>query len=211
MRGDPGAKILRAVPDRGIDTAGCHRVDADALAGLFCGGDARHVGDTRLGHAIASDPRHRFDPGDRCGEDHAAAPPVAGLLLAHCAQDRSQRQERPVEIDGHAAPPFLEGMIRDLPAHADTGIEDRMVEPFEGGREIVPEPFFRDIADPVFDRAVEVEFVEAFRVTIDQHQARAAVIGEPARAGCADPGSCTGNESGTSAEGLSCHLPTLTR
>ena len=125
----PGARGFRRdlAPDRRVDDAGMHRVDADAVAegGAFHRDRLRKQPHAALGRAIAGKTGRAAQARQRRHHDDGAA---AGL--AHRRQAMLHRQKHAVEIDRGLPPPVRQRHLGDR-RHGDTdaGVRDQHVEP----------------------------------------------------------------------------------
>jgi hypothetical protein len=114
----------------GVDRAGMHRVDADAvaLAGKFERRRFGEQGNAALGHRIERVLRRADDPGSRGEVDDGAAVRARLRRLAQGRQGELGAEEDTGQIDRAQAVPFRERRRLDVLAEEQPGIVDQDVE-----------------------------------------------------------------------------------
>ena len=130
-----GAEIARPgdqhlVAHIGVDRAGMHRVDPDAvaLAGEFERRRFGEQGDAALGHRIERVLRRADEAGGRGEVDDGAAVRAVLRRLAQCRQAQLGAEKHAGQVDRAQALPFGEGRALDVLAEKQPGIVDQDVE-----------------------------------------------------------------------------------
>ena len=116
------------LPVRGVDDAGRHRVDVDAVLGGGQRGGLGDRDDRGLGGAVGRHQRLAAATGDAGQVDD-----LAGALRAHRLQRGLGAEEQALHVDREDLVPLARGGVPDGLDQADAGVVDQHVEPAAGG------------------------------------------------------------------------------
>ena len=115
---------LERMDHPGVDRAGAHRIDADALAGDLAGRGLGQPDHRVFGGDIGRHARRRHQPGDRGGVDDRAA-----FLLQHDRQHMAQAEKDALDVDRDDLVERLLVMFGGVrPFALDAGVVEKAVD-----------------------------------------------------------------------------------